>query len=317
MPLEESLTPQRRISLKRVVNGLGSLLTLAALGFVIYKLADNRVWELNPLGWPALIGLIVLGGVLYAGCVNFLTAAWARLLRWGGAPADFWGTLIVYGRSIVLKYIPGNIVQYPARHLIGRQLGYGDLALGAAAVLEMVGLLVTAGMITLGWVASGGTAVHLPLWGVAALTAGGAALVLLGLKIAPRFAVFAPLAQQPQRETARAFGAAVVFYGLYFCGMGLILWLVVRLTGGAGAAPTPGWMIAVFSITWLVGFITPGAPAGAGVREALMVLLLSPVFPEGLSLFYALVMRVITLGGDVLYFFIARLVQRRRGMRAA
>jgi uncharacterized membrane protein YbhN (UPF0104 family) len=61
--------------------------------------------------------------------------------------------------------------------------------------------------------------------------------------------------------------------------------------------------------SYFIGFITPGTPGGIGVREAAMLLLLSPFFPSDIILLAAVIQRVIMIVGDVVAFPIGLLLQ--------
>ena len=64
----------------------------------------------------------------------------------------------------------------------------------------------------------------------------------------------------------------------------------------------PALPIAACTLAWMLGFVTPGAPAGLGVREAVLLGLLGPVLGEPAALLLSLQLRLATLGGDLLLF---------------
>ena len=53
------------------------------------------------------------------------------------------------------------------------------------------------------------------------------------------------------------------------------------------------------------GFITPGAPGGLGVREALLTIILSDILPTDIIVAGVLIFRFITLFGEFLALGIA------------
>ena len=63
-----------------------------------------------------------------------------------------------------------------------------------------------------------------------------------------------------------------------------------------------------YIIAWLVGLVTPGAPAGAGVRELILLLLLKSIVKEADLLVAVALGRIITVLGDVLFFMMAFLI---------
>jgi uncharacterized membrane protein YbhN (UPF0104 family) len=67
-----------------------------------------------------------------------------------------------------------------------------------------------------------------------------------------------------------------------------------------------------FVVAWLVGLVTPGAPAGVGVRELVLMALLKGLVPEDDLLMAVLLSRVVTVGGDGLFFLVVSLFSVRK-----
>jgi uncharacterized membrane protein YbhN (UPF0104 family) len=63
-------------------------------------------------------------------------------------------------------------------------------------------------------------------------------------------------------------------------------------------------------IAWLAGAITPGAPAGIGIREVVMFTLLQTVAAESDLLLAIVLNRAITAGGDTLFYLFATALGR-------
>ena len=64
-----------------------------------------------------------------------------------------------------------------------------------------------------------------------------------------------------------------------------------------------------YPVSWLAGYVIPGASAGIGVREAAIMLMLSTaVLPQEATLI-AILMRVVTLLGDLLFYLLAKTVE--------
>src|SRR3546814_9620714 len=57
-----------------------------------------------------------------------------------------------------------------------------------------------------------------------------------------------------------------------------------------------------FALSWVLGFLAPGAPAGLGAREGIMLLLLHGSAPAEALLIFVLLARVVTVLGDGLCF---------------
>ena len=64
-------------------------------------------------------------------------------------------------------------------------------------------------------------------------------------------------------------------------------------------------LVVIFSISWLSGFIIPGAPGGIGVREAVIIFFITPIIGEAQSVAIAIALRFVTLLGDVWFLMIS------------
>ena len=95
-----------------------------------------------------------------------------------------------------------------------------------------------------------------------------------------------------------------IIWQLVFLATSAAIFLVILLL--AATKPIPLYLLpsiaGAYVTAWLIGTVTPGAPAGLGVRETVLLLLIGSHFTEQNVLFAALLMRVITLLGDSLFF---------------
>ena len=90
--------------------------------------------------------------------------------------------------------------------------------------------------------------------------------------------------------------------------LGLCAALLARAFFGA-AAPFPR-LAGVFAAAWVAGFVTPGAPAGLGVREAVLAGGLRPIYGPEVALALPLLFRMVTVTGDGVAFALGTLLRR-------
>ena len=177
-------------------------------------------------------------------------------------------------------------------HLAARREGVTHAALGAALGLEAALLLAAAAVLALGVAADPRLDALVP-WArrSVAFVPVLAVLAWIALSyVAPRFGVpRAPMLR-------RAPGLALVL------GIDLVFFLLAG-TALRTLHPQPdalpfdvwcGWL----SLAWIVGYVTPGAPAGIGLREAVLALGLSPALGESGALALALLYRLVTTIAD-------------------
>jgi uncharacterized membrane protein YbhN (UPF0104 family) len=291
----------------RVARVVGALVVAMSLLFIGAQLWSHRDWLADWRPDQATL-LVVLAGTLFYGLGSLLlSAAWTRLLHWCGEDEARFATCHpVYGRTQIAKYLPGNVFQYLGRQVLGHRAGLSQLGMAAASVYEILAFLLAAGLLgalgigVLG-LATGDLLTPARL-GLILLAAAG---LLLGATLAaPRAARLAGI--DPRRAARgsllRDLLPAFAAYALFVIMMGLILSALVAVCAGAPSMRELGILVTGFAAAWVAGFVTPGAPGGLGVREAMMLLVLSPMIGDSLALVVALLFRIITVAGDLVFF---------------
>ena len=289
--------------------GLAAGLIVTAL-FAVYVVRSLRGHDLSVYATPRAALGIVLAALLWSCGAPLLAWAWRGMLAGLGVHKPLRELFAIVGITQFAKYVPGNIGQYIGR--VGMSLARGIPARPLAVTLILETLLVIAAAIVMG-IGTGA----LSEVGLQAVRRHGAQLALIasvvvaaivGLfvfrRIAPallrQFAPrYAPALDgtllPPQASLARALA---LYCGMYIC-MGIGLVLLTRFL--LPEAPHDDWLlISVFALAWVVGFVTPGAPGGLGVREGLMLLMLAPVYTAASASVLVVALRIATTLGDVL-----------------
>jgi len=100
---------------------------------------------------------------------------------------------------------------------------------------------------------------------------------------------------------ARATLAALSAYAANYILIGVGIWAIGQ-TLGLGANGSYSLLTAAFALGWLIGFVVPGAPAGLGVREGAMSMVLANGMAQHQIVDFVLAVRVATLAGDGICF---------------
>lgn len=102
---------------------------------------------------------------------------------------------------------------------------------------------------------------------------------------------------------------ASMLYLTAFIAVGLLMDMHARLLFGAQTSHI--YMLTViFAWSWIAGYITLGAPAGLGVREAVLVSALTPLYGASVAVGLTLSLRVATTLGDLMIFLITLFLSR-------
>ncbi|RWJ99490.1 MAG: hypothetical protein EOR42_25105 [Mesorhizobium sp.] len=273
-----ALSPSAKTWLHRV----GAFLGLAGVIFVGIRLHDYAGQiDFKSLGVCGYAAIAALAG-LYGASNLLLALGWRRLLSHLGVPVSRFWAIDAYAISQLAKYVPGNIFQFAGRQAIGVAAGIGNGPLAKSTAYELAILVVGGALFAplllplagtpdyLGWISFAAT-VTVALW--LAGRAGGA-----------------------------VFRAAAVFYLGFLMLSGLVFVAAFGLAGGPHDFALYPVTAGAYVLAWLVGLVTPGAPAGLGVREAVLLFLLGGLSSSPVIILAVVIGRTITVLGDLLFF---------------
>ncbi len=297
--------------MSRVYRWLGLAALLLSLAYFL-RFAVRNAGALPRVNWnPAALAGLAGSILLYLVVVLLAGVIWLIFLRSVGEPGRPRVALAIFGVAQFGKYIPGNVAHLAGRVVLAVKAGFVRERVLAAMALEiawavLAGVSVAGSALLLsgtsGWGADLAAPSVIALAGVAAaaLCVPFAGAILLR-RLPERVRSSIPGLSEVQ---APRVGPLVVCYIIGCLNMLLLgaipVLLQVSVFGGNGGAYLN--VAGVFALAWVAGFITPGAPAGLGVRDAIMVAGLSPVYGAGTALGVTVIMRLATSAGDALAF---------------
>jgi glycosyltransferase 2 family protein len=288
---------------------------VAALFLTVIAVVLAGQWqEVRPL-----LGRLSVPSVL-AAMAAVLAGIWATFLSWRAALTDLGPSLHLTGGMRVFflgqlgKYLPGSIWPAVTQMRLGRDYQVPQRASGAAVVVFMLmvvgtGLLVGLPVIPLLGPGAGDEyhwlVLVLPLAMVVAAPPVLNRLIALALRAARRPPLPAPLSFGGILQVA---GWSIVAWVLY----GVQVFVLARQLGADG-----GWLLLLqctgaFAIAFASGPLLLVVPAGAGVREAALLLLLGPTITAPRAAVVAVVSRLLFIVGDLVWAGVAVLAARRR-----
>ncbi len=262
----------------------------------------------------ASMGVMTL---LYMLLIPTTAGAWTWLLGAMAQPAHYRRMLPILATTQFGKYLPGNVAQHIGRVALATREGIPLSASLFSIAYEMLLMLVACAhlsALTLLWAPPAAIAAwevneyRVPL--LVAVTAGAA----LALFLAPTAATWlarlrgsssggVQVGSMTLRLDVRTIIACYSTYAINFFLVGAGLWLVSRaLLPDPAAAPGVVFLTGAFASSWILGFVAPGAPAGLGVREAILSAWLSGSLPAAQVVLLVVSLRIATSLGDLLNF---------------
>jgi uncharacterized membrane protein YbhN (UPF0104 family) len=255
-----------------------------------------------------------LGAALAAVLAGIL----ATFLCWRTVLGELSGPLPVAAGARVFflgqlgKYVPGSLWPVMAQMELGRDYQVPERASGAAVgvfLLLIVGTGLTVAAVSAPLLDPG--ALHAYWWLLAVLPLALLAifppvlnrLLALGLRLARRPSLPAPLSTLGVLLAAGWSLASWLAYGVQ-------IWVLAGQLG-AGGLLVLARATGAFAAAWCAGFLLVVAPAGAGVREAALIVLLGAVLTRPQATVVAVVSRLLFVLGDLGWAAVALLAGRR------
>ena len=288
------------------------------LSFVFFAFqAFHNIQNIPPikLEASAIIAFIasvclVVTGVFTSGLI------WQLLVRDAGVELPLYQAQVIVGISQFGKYLPGNIGQHIGRVAMAKDYGVSVPISLNTMIVETIWLVA----IALGVGTASLYFLELKFTHFLNLKAPELLILSLLLLCSPWIGIAflnrffsglvrkitnGKLIQYPGKKTA---AKVILLYILSSLIFGLILKLQAQWIFGI----TNGNVVqlsGIFALVWVAGFLLPGSSGGLGVRESLMLIMLSPVLGEGATLGISITLRFTTLIGDALSFTIGLLLK--------
>lgn len=277
--------------LKTCINYIGTLLAIAGVVFVSLKL--KQYWQADSINHVSIISWMAIGvlSVCYAGANIFLVVAWKNILEHYNMRVSSRWAFQAYGISQLAKYVPGNIFHIAGRQALAMAAGLPGKLVLKSNLLELI--MISCGGALMGWIVLSVLFPNLSL--IMALTLLFCSYI--GVILIARFYFSLSLSK------------AIIYQFLFLLSSAFIFTTILTLLDHERVLDISVicTTIGVYTIAWLAGLVMPGAPAGIGIRELVVVYFLSEYIPNAELLLAVLLGRIVTVIGDILFFVSAYL----------
>ncbi len=277
-------------------------------------------------------------GYLFVGIGLFLIhyfmqiAGWHFILRSLGLGITFGQSVRMWCSSLMARWIPGPFVLTVSRMVIAKDL---ELSVGVVAygiVLEMalvvIGSVVTT-LIFLGGIGGVGDSGILHQAGLAAaICIFLSLLVCVRPKIMSHILTSKPIKWLAKKVTKRELSlpdlkpippltmlGLVAYYTCFWIYSGTILLSIAAVYRNVDFHQFPV-CASGFAGSWFIGFLSVITPAGLGVRELALYLLMDRAFPKPVVVIFAVLVRLEMLLAEVLIVFATTTYLKLAGLKA-
>jgi glycosyltransferase 2 family protein len=278
--------------------------------FIAFTVAENLT-DLPPVTLNASVVFFILICLVFHLLITAIGGSvWHLLLRSTGEPAQLPASVMIFSLAQFAKYIPGNIA-----HQIGRVALAVTWQMSKSRVIFSMALEACWAIASSAFLAAFFLLISPELSGLlhlsSHLSVDTLTLIAIAATVIPLFAGYllnkapGPLKRLIDNNVKLPGVTPLIFCFLLnvaaFFLMGCIVEILIsglfNLDKGNILLST-----AVFSVAWIAGFLTPGAPAGLGIREAIMIAALGPIYGAGNAIGITTALRLVTIAGDCLAF---------------
>ena len=304
-----------KINLKKYIKLLGNIVTIVAIIFVFKKLFSNDLdyaLLFNTKNILIVIAIIIVQTlVISLKCFN-----WWQIVRiLSGKLISFKESMQVYTKSNILKYIPGNVFQYVGRNELALRNDIKHVDVAFSTVLDV--LIEASGTLILPMIFLFSQIITIfNLYRKTLLLLVGVGIVVMLIIVLVAYVKFKgkllALLQRYMDVINLKNSLKIVGCFLYAAAMSiaislLYMFILIFVLGQIVDAQMFFYIMGAYSISWLIGFLIPGAPAGMGIKEAVMLTIVSGMLSADIIALSLVTFRVLSIVSDVLAFAFGQL----------
>ncbi|WP_320708617.1 hypothetical protein [Enterobacter asburiae] len=278
--------------MKSYLSYIGSILVLVGIYFVYHRFVGyfTEINSIELFSWSFLITLI--GSSIFYAIINiFLVMGWRHILDIYAVNISIRTAFKIYSSSQLAKYVPGNIFHLAGRQVISMRFGLPAKPVMKSIVAELICLIITGALFSLWYLPYIFTKVSIKdVIGLFAVVLSVAAYLVIKFNYQKWFFI-------------------IIHQSFFLIFSGLIFYIIIiQIDSHQFELSNMVVVVSTYIAAWLIGMITPGAPAGVGVREAILLFLLYMFSPANvlIAIVYS---RIVTILGDFIFYVVSYVVK--------
>lgn len=304
--------------MKKLIKTLGNIIMLAAIIFIIKKFIDMDI-DFSQFKSPSVIAALIISFIIQTIIVIMGCFPWLVFTRsLSGKKIPFSKAMPVYTQSNIYKYLPGNVFQYVGRNKLAADMEISHIDVACATLFDIFFCVFSTGIISA--VLLGSTIAKLiEKYGKNFLVIGICGIVFLIIAITFLYIKFKDKFRQYIERYSKIFKGnnflevlkGILYYFLQNTVSALMYFISMKLIFGStsGDFSLLVTLTGAFMFAWIIGFITPGAPGGIGIRESVMIFVFGEAHEE--IMLFVLLIRISSILADIAAFITGKLYSRK------
>jgi hypothetical protein len=307
------------INPKRLAVIIGNILMIISFIFIINKIISFDIdfsFVARPEILLSIVGLIIV--YCFFSCLGTYPFSWRLILTFISQKRFSYRKIcLISSKSSLAKYVPGNIMHYVSRNFLGVPLGVSQSQLALSSILE----IILTSSIAFFWVLilAGKEFWHFitdRLSRTNPVILSSLIIIIILSSIIVIYVLYRRKNHFPKyiaifksKEFLRLIVQLFLLYSITFLLFAFMLIVILRWSIEIGSSDIL-IIISAFILSWIAGLITPGAPGGIGVREAILIFMLTDVCGMEAILTAAVIQRLIIIFGDIAAYMVIALINK-------
>jgi glycosyltransferase 2 family protein len=293
--------------LARVLRLAALVLLVAALAFAVRSQWSSVRDDLSRLSAQSACLALVMSVL----AVGVSCLAWRSMLADLGSALPVTPAAHIFSISQLGKYVPGSVWPVVAQMELGRAFHVPRLRMATAFFLTLLSSLMVA-------IAMGGLlAFSSPGWGRALALLPAVLLLLHPRVLTPLSGLLTRMLRRPpvtEPPTLRGITRTATWIAVQWVCLGVG---TAVLASNLGEPTSLVRITGAVALSWAAGLVVVVVPAGAGIREGALVLLLAPTMGSGTALTLALLGRLALTLADAVFAGVGLVLTKRARAHAA
>ena len=291
---------------------LGRIISVLCIVFILSILIKFDI-DFSLLLDLKVIGMVLICAIIFALSVFIDSYSWKMLLT---VSSDIKIPIIkitdVYTTSNLAKYLPGNVMHYASRNLLGAKYNISQKHMAYATILEIILKAISAMIISIILLNKALYRIILDINQNMSLRVDYLIICIILVSVV----IIGFILKKYCVNTSNGIKAIIISILNYICTFLISSGIFIAITYVIGAPLTMGELMyagGIYIGAWLVGYITPGAPGGVGVKEGSLIMMLSGIYTIESITLISIVTRIVTILGDVVAYSIAKILDVKTG----
>jgi len=286
-------------TVKSLVHLTGKLLGIGGLIFVMYTLSQEYTLSSFSSQFISILSLIPLLLIINITSTLVGIYAWHKMLvHYAQKNFSYVASYYYFSKTEIAKYLPGNVFHFIGRQALASKLHISQKEMAKTSLLFSF-LLLTGTLLTSTFFAiiSGNIPIYI-------LTFMGLSSIIVLISLIYLYPSF-PMRNKISMNLYLAMSVAL---------QGIMLGLIVMYQSDDITLSLFFQCVSIYTLSWLLGFVTPGASGGLGIREGTFIAITSYLhisIASDIIIFSVLLVRLINICVDVLLYLLTYMFEKK------